>query len=67
MGVFYYVGAVALAEDIPDVELHGNDLKKFYADMDKGFQQVGLSIHLYKFGTYNTLCLIIFRMPSIAG
>lgn len=40
MGIFYYVGAVALAEDIPEVELHGNDLDKFYADMDKGFQQV---------------------------
>lgn len=39
MGVFYYVGAVALAEDIPDVEFDG-DLLKFYADMDKGFQQV---------------------------
>lgn len=39
MGIFYYVGAVALAEDIPEVEFTG-DLKQFYADMDKGFQQV---------------------------
>lgn len=40
MGVFYYVGAVALAEDIPEVELHEGNLKQFYSDMDKGFQQV---------------------------
>lgn len=62
MGVFYYVGAVALAEDIPDVELHDKDLKKFYADMDKGFQQVN-----FNFSAYNCSYLIIFRMPSIAG
>lgn len=41
MGIFYYVGAVALAEDIPEVKFE-NDLKKFYADMDQGFQQVSL-------------------------
>lgn len=40
MGVFYYVGAVALAEDIPEVELHGKDIERFYREMDKGFEQV---------------------------
>lgn len=38
MGVFYYIGAVALAEDIPEVEFH--DIDQFYTDMDKGFKQV---------------------------
>lgn len=41
MGIFYYVGAVALAEDIHEIEYH-QDLNRFYADMDKGFQQVKL-------------------------
>lgn len=40
MGIFYYVGAVALAEDIPEVHLHGSDFDRFYADINKGFQQV---------------------------
>jgi len=38
MGVFYWVGAVALAEDIPEVEFKG-DLDKFYNDVNNGFQQ----------------------------
>ncbi|KAJ8925547.1 hypothetical protein NQ315_009387 [Exocentrus adspersus] len=38
MGVFYYIGAVALAEDIPEVEFK-DDLKDFYAKVDHGFQQ----------------------------
>ncbi|KAJ8977027.1 hypothetical protein NQ317_013476 [Molorchus minor] len=38
MGVFYYIGAVALAEDIPEPEYEG-DLNKFYAEVDKGFTQ----------------------------
>ncbi|CAH1116339.1 unnamed protein product [Phaedon cochleariae] len=38
MGIFYYIGAVALAEDIPEVEFHGN-LDQFYTSVDKGFQQ----------------------------
>lgn len=39
MGVFYYIGAVALTEDIPTVEFKG-DLNQFYAEVDKGFHQV---------------------------
>ncbi|KAG5894941.1 hypothetical protein JTB14_023290 [Gonioctena quinquepunctata] len=39
MGVFYYIKAVALAEDIPEVEIHNNDLNAFYLEVDKGFQQ----------------------------
>ncbi|XP_023019137.1 ribonuclease kappa [Leptinotarsa decemlineata] len=38
MGIFYYVKAVALAEDIPHVEYEG-DLNEFYLQVDKGFQQ----------------------------
>ncbi|XP_018569685.1 ribonuclease kappa-like [Anoplophora glabripennis] len=38
MGVFYYIGAVALSEDIPSVEFHG-DLSAFYAEVDKGYHQ----------------------------
>ncbi|CAG9838764.1 unnamed protein product [Diabrotica balteata] len=38
MGVFYYIGAVALAEDIPAVEFKG-DLDKFYSDVNTGFTQ----------------------------
>lgn len=43
MGIFYYVGAVALAEDIPDVDIEVTDKKSlndFYKAMDNGFQQV---------------------------
>nr|CAH7742226.1 unnamed protein product [Callosobruchus chinensis] len=45
MGVFYYIGAVALAEDIPEVEFSGDikDLNQFYAKMDSGFQQNALN------------------------
>lgn len=39
MGIFYYVGAVALAEDIPHVEFHG-DLTDYYSKIESGFQQV---------------------------
>lgn len=39
MGVFYHIGAVALIEDIPEVEFH-DDLNQFYAEVDKGFHQV---------------------------
>ncbi|CAG9862643.1 unnamed protein product [Phyllotreta striolata] len=38
MGIFYYIGAVALAEDIPEVKFTG-DLNQFYTDVNKGFQQ----------------------------
>ncbi|KAK9874107.1 hypothetical protein WA026_002461 [Henosepilachna vigintioctopunctata] len=40
MGVFYYFGAVALAEDIPEVSFeHGTKLKDFYAKVDAGYTQ----------------------------
>ncbi|KAJ8952853.1 hypothetical protein NQ314_007459 [Rhamnusium bicolor] len=39
MGVFYYIGAVALAEDIPEAEYHEGKLQEFYAEVDKGFKQ----------------------------
>lgn len=42
MGIFYWIGAVALAEDIPEVEYKG-DLDAFYTDVNKGFQQVSIS------------------------
>lgn len=45
MGVFYYVEAVALAEDIPEVEFKG-DLEQFYAGMSKGFQQVIFFVYI---------------------
>lgn len=44
MGVFYYVHAVALAEDIPEVEKPHNasDLDRFYSDVDRGYTQVNV-------------------------
>ncbi|KAJ8957664.1 hypothetical protein NQ318_017556 [Aromia moschata] len=38
MGVFYYIGAVALAEDIPEPDT-SLPLTEFYAELDKGYQQ----------------------------
>lgn len=40
MGIFYYFHSVALAEDIPEPELNLTDIKAFYADVDRGYQQV---------------------------
>ena len=42
MGIFYYVHAVALAEDLPEAR-HPHDpdsLKDFYTDIDRGYTQV---------------------------
>lgn len=39
MGVFYYVEAVALAEDIPEIEEY-HSLEDFYSKMSNGYQQV---------------------------
>jgi ribonuclease kappa len=43
MGIFYYVHSVALAEDLPGVEEPHtpNDLDEFYANIDRGYTQVG--------------------------
>ncbi|KAJ3648162.1 hypothetical protein Zmor_019984 [Zophobas morio] len=41
MGIFYYVHAVALAEDLPEAR-HPHDpdsLKDFYTDIDRGYTQ----------------------------
>ncbi|KAL3286805.1 hypothetical protein HHI36_001298 [Cryptolaemus montrouzieri] len=39
MGIFYYFGAMALAEDLPDVEYDGGDIKAFYSKVDAGYTQ----------------------------
>lgn len=41
MGVFYYVHAVALAEDLPDIHEEYNSLEAFYTVVDRGYEQVG--------------------------
>lgn len=56
MGVFYYVGAVALAEDIPEVEF--KNLDQFYADMDQGFKQVRYHIIIF--------LLVLFNLKYVA-
>ncbi|XP_050315739.1 ribonuclease kappa [Anthonomus grandis grandis] len=38
MGIFYYVEAVALAEDVPEVSSYKN-LQDFYSQMSNGYQQ----------------------------
>lgn len=38
MGVFYYIEAVALAEDIPEIEEY-HSLEDFYSQMSNGYQQ----------------------------
>lgn len=42
MGIFYYFHAVALAEDLPEVSEEGeHNIDKFYAEIDRGYTQVG--------------------------
>lgn len=41
MGIFYWVEAVALAEDLPEVEEY-HSLNDFYSKMTNGYQQVSL-------------------------
>ncbi|KAJ8957663.1 hypothetical protein NQ318_017555 [Aromia moschata] len=38
MGIFYYIGSLALAEDLPEIDID-LPLKEFYAEVDRGFQQ----------------------------
>jgi len=38
MGIFYYIEAVALAEDVPEVEEY-KSLDDFYTQMSHGYQQ----------------------------
>lgn len=45
MGIFYYFHSVALAEDLPEVELDIKNLNKFYSDIDRGYSQVKKSIN----------------------
>lgn len=39
MGIFYFFGAVALSEDLPEVELE-EKLSDFYSKVDAGYTQV---------------------------
>lgn len=42
MGVFYYIRAVALAEDVPGIGNEFHTLEEFYAAADAGYTQVKL-------------------------
>lgn len=46
MGVFYYIHSVALIEDLP-IHEHYESATDFYADADRAYSQVKMSIILF--------------------
>lgn len=72
MGIFYYIHAVALAEDLPHVsEENEHDIDKFYAEIDRGYTQVGRTSVVFRvwfcqFFTVMT-CKCVFRMRTTVG
>lgn len=78
MGIFYWVEAVALAEDVPEVESY-TSLEDFYAQMTNGYQQVSWLVEntpnspsnrlktLLQHGNYPLCDFVYCRTPTIAG
>lgn len=62
MGVFYYIEAVALAEDLPEIHEYQN-ITDFYSKMTVGYQQV----HFYWTHPKINIWSIFFRMLTIVG